>query len=73
MTDPGGHWPDIEQEEREAIVRQLEEEARSIVALPARDRSVLAMFRGPLELAFATVIGVLCGLISVLAAVVIFR
>lgn len=71
MTDQVDRWAEVEREERETILRQFEEEACKVATLPTRDRSVLAGFRIPLELAFATVLGALCALVSVLAAVLL--
>lgn len=71
MTDPVNRWTDTERQEREAILCQLEEEARSAEALPEPGKSIFETLRLPLELTFATVLGVLCGLFSVLAVVVL--
>ncbi len=71
MTDPVGRWAEVEREEREAILRQFEEEACRVATLPSRNRSVVMGLRVPLEIAFAAVLGALCGLVSVLAAVLL--
>jgi len=71
MVDPVGDWADIERKERTTILREFDEEARGMALLPAADRSVLETLRMPLELAFALVFGVICGLISVLGVIVL--
>lgn len=71
MPDPASSWAEIERQEREAILRELEEESRRTVALPVPDRTVLDTLRNPIALGFAAVTGVLCGLVAVLANVVI--
>jgi len=71
MLDPISNWANKERHGREAILSELGEEARSMAALCAPGRSVLSALRVPLEIAFATVIGVLCGLVAVLATVML--
>lgn len=60
----------IEREEREAILRDLEEETRHVAALPAPRRSVVELCQGVFILAFAAVVGVLCGVAAVLVNVI---
>lgn len=62
---------DIEREEREAILRDLKEETRHILALPAPRRSAIELCRGIFILAFSAVAGVLCGIGAILVNVII--
>jgi hypothetical protein len=71
ISDPANFWADIERQEREAILRELEQEARRTAALPVPHRTVLDTVREPMALAFAAVMGILCGLVAVLAIIVI--
>lgn len=61
---------DIERDEREAILRDLEEETRHVAMLPAPHRSVVEVCQGVLTLTFAAVVGVLCGVAAVLVNVI---
>lgn len=71
MTNPVEDWKDIRRQVGEGILREPEDEGGQDHPSSVPPRSVLEKLRSPMELAFAMIIGVLCGLGAVLGVLLL--